>query len=75
MADDITVDVDELAQVGWDTAAQQKVSTAFRHLLEVIRAESEKTVRTEAPKLTISLTGTYTQKGGAGGGVTVSVTF
>lgn len=72
---DITVDVHELSQIGWDAEAEKKVETAFKHLLEVLREEADKTPRTEAPKLTIDLKGTYTQKEGAGGSVGITITF
>ena len=75
MAGETTVDVGQLSEIGWDHAAQERVATAFRHLLSVIGEEEGKTARTEAPKLTISLTGTYTQKTGPGVGVGLSISF
>ena len=71
----VTADVQELSQIGWDKAAQEKVETAFKHLLTVLREESEKSARTEATKLQIDLKGTYTQKEGVGGSVGVTITF
>ena len=70
-----TVDVRDLSKIGLSSEAQKRVSTALQHLADVIGREIEKAPRKEAVKVDLGLKATYSEKGGAGGEVSVTVHF
>lgn len=69
------VDIKDLSKIGMSSEAQKKVSAAFEHFVEVLGEEMGKAPRKEAAKIDLTVKGTYTQKGGAGGEVSVTIHF